>query len=185
MRRESARAGNALGEYPDGERTIPASIAASCGCRSDAGFKVAARGRLDPVIAVAEVDGVQVSVQNLCLGIALFEPDGNRHFTDLARERAGGTQLLEAGQLLRQRAASFHDASGPPVTQCGFQNARGVEAVMLIEAPIFDREERADHVRRYAIERNVGALLGEERKDRPVLPVEHDRALRVRGELRN
>ena len=54
---------------------------------------------------------------------------------------------------------------------------------MRIEAPILDREERGDHVRRHAVERNVGALLDEEGEDLPVLPVEDDGALRVRADL--
>ena len=54
----------------------------------------------------------------------------------------------------------------------------------MIEAPVFNREERGDHVRRHAVERNVGALFGEEREDGPVVPVEDDGALRMRGELR-
>ena len=85
MRRESARAGNALGEYPVGERTSAGEqrrfVRLQVGRRLP---EVAARRRLDAVIAVAEVDGVQVGVKDLLLRVALFEPDGNRHFAHLA-----------------------------------------------------------------------------------------------------
>jgi len=55
---------------------------------------------------------------------------------------------------------------------------------MRIEAPIFDGEERVDHVRRDAIERHVDALLDEKGERRLVVPVVNDRALRVLADRR-
>ena len=48
---------------------------------------------------------------------------------------------------------------------------------MVVKTPIFDREDRSDHMRRDAIERHVRAFLTEEREDRPIAPIENDGGL--------
>ena len=156
LRRASARFGRRSASSRVGDRTMPASSAASCGSQIRRRLpEVAARRRLDAVVAVAEVDGVQVGVENLLLGVALLEPDRDRRFANLAREGAIRRQLLEPRELLRQGAAAFDDAAAAPVAPGGLDDARGVEPVMRIEAPILDRQQRVDHVRRHAVERHV------------------------------
>lgn len=145
--------------------------------------EVSARRRFDAVIPVAEVHRVQICVEDLLLGIALFETDGNRGLANLARERAGRCELLETHQLLRQGAPSLENATRAPVAPGGLHDSHGVETVMRVEAPILDRQERVDHVGRHAVEWNVDALFHEEGEHLPVLPVEDDGALGMRPDF--
>ena len=145
--------------------------------------EVAARRGLDAVIAVAEIDRVQIRVQDVLLRVALFEPHRDRDLAHLAREGAIRRELLEPRQLLGQRAAPFDDAAAAPVAPGRLDDADAVDAVVRVEAAVLDGEERVDHVRRHAVERHVLALFDEEGKDLAVLPVEDDGALRMRADL--
>src|SRR5262249_21823776 len=67
--------------------------------------EVAARRGLYTVVPVAEVDGVQIRLQNLRLRITLLQPDRDRGLADFAGERARRRELLDPRELLRDRAA--------------------------------------------------------------------------------
>ena len=145
--------------------------------------EVAARRGFDAVIAVAEIDRVQIRVQDVLLGVALFQLHRDRDLAHLSRERAIRRELLEPRELLGQRAAPFDDAAAAPVAPRGLHDADAVDAVVRVEAAILDGEERVDHVRRHAVERHVLALFDEEGEGLAVLPVEDDGALRMRANL--
>ena len=147
--------------------------------------EVAARRRFDAVVAVAEIHGVQIGVEDFLLGIAFFEADRDRRFPDLAREGPIRRQLLEARELLRQGATPLDDAAAMPVAPGGFDDTRGVETMVRKEAAVLDGEERIDHAGRHAVERHVDALFHIEREDLAVLAIEDDRGLGMRANLGN
>ena len=117
------------------------------------------------------------------LRIALFEPEREHRLAHLALERARRRQTHGSRELLRDRAAALDDSPRAEVAQRRADDADRVEAVMRIEAPILDREERVDHVRRHLVERDVDPLLGEEGKGRLALAIEDDRRLGARREV--
>src|SRR6476646_3741354 len=86
-RRFLAATGFATGSYMLGEDTTPASSAAAAAAVVlDA--EVRARGRLDPVRAVAEVDRVQVLGEDLLLRPLAREVEGQRGLACLLEDRA-------------------------------------------------------------------------------------------------
>ena len=139
---------------------IPASIAASLGRTPSAGVRaVAAPGvvvaevgagrHLDAVGALAEVNGVQVLGQDLVLVPLALEVVGER----------GLAQLLEIGtialclervldELQRDRRGALGRAAGNDVRQDGSADAHEVDAAVLVEALVLDRDHRLLHVGR-------------------------------------
>src|SRR5215207_5750504 len=83
-RRFFAAVGFATGSYMLGDDTTPASTAAAA-VVLDA--EVRARGRLDPVRAVAEVDRVEVLGEDLLLRPLAREVEGQRGLTRLLQDR--------------------------------------------------------------------------------------------------
>src|SRR5439155_12049843 len=98
--------------------------------------------RLDAVVAVAEIDRVQIRGENLRLAVTLLEPYGDRRLADLALDGARRRQLLEPRQLLRDGAAAFDDPSRAPVAPRRLDDAHGVEPMVIVEAAILDGEKR-------------------------------------------
>ncbi len=145
--------------------------------------EIAARGRFDTVIAVAEIHHVQIRLEDLRLGIALFEADGNRRLADLSIERPHVRQLLDSPELLCDRAAAFDDAARAPVAPRRLCDAEGIQTVVCIEAAILNRQHRVDHARRHAIDRHVDPLLDEEGKRLVTVPIEHHGRLRPHADL--
>jgi len=113
------------GELPRGARTSPASKAQSAAsyprlpCRSNP------RGGLDAVSAFAEINLIQVKLQNFGLGKIALDLDGKQDFPHLARELALARQENLLGKLLGDRRSSLHDVAGDQVDQRRADNARG------------------------------------------------------------
>src|SRR5687767_510224 len=66
--------------------------------------EVRMRSGLDAVDAAAEVDRVQVHLEDLALGVLTFDLPRDARFLDLAGQRPGGTWEIQVlRQLLRDR----------------------------------------------------------------------------------
>jgi hypothetical protein len=113
--------------------------------------EIFARRRFDAIGAGAEIDAVEIEFEDLVLGIAMLQPDGQNRLLDLARHRAFLRQEQVFCELLRQRRAALHRLAHEIARQRA-RDADGVDAEMRIEAPVLDRDEGF---------RRIGRQLGE------------------------
>jgi hypothetical protein len=98
----------------------------------------AARRRFHSVQAGAEVDLVEIELENPRLRILPFEPCRQNDLLQLAAERLIGGQEAQTRELLGDRRGALRRAPAPDIPQRRGNDALGVEAVMVIEALIFD-----------------------------------------------
>ena len=108
-----------------------------------------ARG-LDAVGTVAVVDGVEVHVKDLLLGVRLLHLDGNEGLADLALEGHLKLFIGEHGvshQLLRDGGAAAGVIAGD-LAHHGAQDALGVDAVVRVEALVLGVHGALHHVLR-------------------------------------
>ena len=110
--------------------------------------EVGERGLLDPVGAVAEVDRVEVGREDAVLRPALLELPRERRLLELARDRALVRDHRVLDELLRDRRAALHE---PVLGDVGPERARHpvhVDAAVLVEPLVLDRDDRLLHLRR-------------------------------------
>ncbi len=178
FRRRVAFSRSVVGASVDGDLTRPASRAASGSVRSDGMLaEISERRRLDAPQSVAEVDAVDVQLEDVVLRVLPLDARREHDLLQLAAERAARRQEARAGQLLCQRAGALR---GPPARDVGQRrgkDAARIDGAMLVEPLVFDADERLREVRRDALEGDVDPLLVEDRRHRAVRPVVHDRGL--------
>ena len=109
--------------------------------------EVDARGHLDPVGAVPEVDGVQVGGEDPVLRPLALELPCEGRLLQLAADRALLLRVRVLDELLRDRRAALDDRLVPDVGPDGAQNASVVDPLVLPEAPVLDRHDRLFHDR--------------------------------------
>ena len=144
----------------------------------------AARGRFDAVEAVAEIHLVQIELEDLFLRIGALDKSSEDGFFQLAGVTLIAQRDLfrkaESCELLRDRAGALPDASAAEVRERRAEDAPHVDAGVLEEALVLDREDRANHVGRHPGQRHFDALFLEDREDRLVVAiVEHGRLRHV------
>src|SRR6478609_3001386 len=93
------------------------------------------RGSLDAERTAAEIGAVEVEFQDLALGEARLEQEGEVGLLDLALNGALGRQEQVLGELLRQGRAALDDLVGLGVDDQGAGRAEEVDAEVLEEAP--------------------------------------------------
>jgi hypothetical protein len=130
-------------------------------------------GALDSVRAVPEVDRVQVGGQDPVLRPDLVELPRERRLLQLARERALARQVGVLDELLRDRRAALHDLLVAHVLPDGTHDAVHVDAAVLEEPLVLDRDDRLLHHRRDLVRGDDLAALGADQ------PREHAVAGRV------
>ncbi len=139
--------------------------------------EIAVRRSLDPIGAGAEIDAVEVELEDLVLGVFVFEPDRQDGLLDLARHGAFLGQEQVLGELLGQGRAALHAAAADDVAQQRTGDPHGVDAVVDIEAPVLDGHEGLRQVGRKVLQRDGCparvAAIGERRA-----VVGHDRDVR-------
>ena len=111
--------------------------------------EVRARGGLDAVGAVAEVDRVEVVAQDLALGPLARDVVGHRGLAQLHEQVAPvlrGERVLD--ELLGDRRAALDRLLGEDVLVEGAADAADVDAVVGVEALVLDRDDRVLHHRR-------------------------------------
>ena len=157
-----------LGARRVGDFMRPASSAASDSVTKRALLpKYFLRRRLDPIGAGAEIDAVEIELEDLVLGISALEPEREDRLLDLARERAllGEEEVL--GELLGQGRAALKSALPGHVAHDCPRYAEWVDAEMLIKPPVLDRDEGLGQIGREVDEpdrRPAGvAAIGDER----------------------
>ena len=129
--------------------TRPASSAAS-GQRHVARrlAEIALRRGFDAVGAGAEIDAVEIEIEDLVLGIFALEPERQDHLLQLALHGAllGQEQVL--GELLRDGRAALRHAAMQDIRRGRAGDAEHIDAPMRIEAPVLDRQKRLRQERR-------------------------------------
>ena len=139
------------------------------------------RGRLDPVRAVAEVDGVEVLGEDLALGPLAREVVRERRLAQLLEHGPVVLRLQRVlDELLRDGGAALRTRAQLHVGEQRAGHAAQVDALVLVEALVLDRDDRVLHRRRDLVGGDEDAVLvvGQDRQ-RTAAIVEQDRLLRV------
>ncbi len=121
--------------------------------------EIALRGLLDAVGAGAEIDAVEIELEDLGLGEFPFQPERQQHLLQLAVDRALLRQKQILRQLLGDGGAALAHAAVQDVGDERARDAEGVDAVVLVEAAVLDGDEGLRHVTRQVLERQ--RLAGE------------------------
>jgi hypothetical protein len=91
-----------------------------------------------------QVDLVGIGGQDLVLVVAPVQQQGHVGLVELALQRALLGQIEVLDQLLRQRAGTLHGAPGHQVLVGGTGDALGIDAVVLVELAVLDRQQGLD-----------------------------------------
>ena len=119
--------------------------------------QIAAR-RFDTVGAVAEVDDVEIELEDLLLGERVLEPASQLELDELSAQGALVRQVREEGaahHLHGDGAEPFADVERGEVTPEGATGASPIDPAVMIEAAVLDGDERRAQVTRHAGERHV------------------------------
>ena len=168
--RRSAPSGLRFGASRDGDFTRPASIAASADLHLARRLaEIALRGGLDAVGAGAEIDAVEIELEDLSLAELALEPERQHQLLHLAPERAllGQEQVL--GELLGEGRAALRHAAAKHVGDHGAGEADRVDAEVAVEPAVLDRDERLRQVGGKLLDRHVGAAHLAAHGERPAV----------------
>jgi hypothetical protein len=121
-------------------------------------------GGLDAVRPGAQVDLVQVEVQDLVLVEVLLDPHGEHHVLDLADVGPVRRQEERLGDLLGDGAPALLDAAGAQVGPGGAGDSREVEPGVRVERVVLRRDEGLDQELRDHLD---GHDLGRSPRRRP------------------
>src|ERR1700721_4012700 len=102
---------------------------------------------LHAIGAGAEIDAVEIELENLGLGVLALQPERQLSFLQFALEGAFLGQEQVFRQLLGKRRATLRNAAMQDVGNRRPQNAPGVDAEMRIEAAVLDGDERLRQIR--------------------------------------
>jgi hypothetical protein len=112
---------------------------------------------LDAVGAGAEIDAVEIELEDFRLAELVLEPERQHRLLHLAPERAllGEKQIL--GELLGEGRAALRHAAVQQVGGGGAEKPDGIDAVMAEEAPVLDRDEGPRQIGWKLFDRNIAA----------------------------
>ena len=117
------------------------------------------RHRLDAVDAGAEIDAIQVQLEDLILGELRVDHHRQHRLVELAAIGLPVGQEQRPGELLRQRRAALLRAWLADVAEHGAPERNGIDADVAVEAMILDRDERVLEVGGNVSERHVLPVL--------------------------
>src|SRR5439155_7162719 len=129
-------------------------------------------GGLDPEDVRPQADLVQVQLEDRVLGEVPFQLDRDAGFLELARIPLLPADLVGedvARQLHRDRREALGPREGEDVGLERAEHAQVVDAVVRVEALVFDRDERLPQVQRQLGERHDRAALDAELGDEPAV----------------
>src|SRR5262245_9184928 len=108
--------------------------------------KITARRHLDAPGAAAEIDGIEIELENLRLAEGLLDPRRHDHLADLALvgEVFAHQQVLD--DLLGDGRAALRAPGGGEIADEGADQAALVDPLMLIEAFVLGRKKSLLHV---------------------------------------
>ena len=134
------------------------------------------------VTVLAQVNLVHIGLEYFLLGVVHFQQLGHDHFRELAAQGALGRQEKILHQLLGQGAAALQAGATQGCHQ-GARHAAGIDAMMGIELPVFDRNQALDQNRRHLVQFHQRAILVVRRIDaadqQGVEPRKRDRFVRL------
>ena len=107
--------------------------------------EIAARRHLDAPGAAAEIDGIEVELENLRLGQRVLEARGDDHLADLALvgDVVADQQVLH--HLLGDGRAALRPSGLAKIADEGADQAALVDALVLEEAPVLGGDEGLLH----------------------------------------
>ena len=123
----------------------------------------AARSGVDAIGAAAEIDAVEIELEDLVLGEAPFERHRQYGLAQLAGEAAIVVEEDVAGELLGDGRAALRPAAALDAHDQGADDADRIDADMRAEAAVLDRDHRVAHDRRDPV---VGQPFAEHRAHR-------------------
>src|SRR5690348_11875905 len=124
------------------------------------GVEVGLRRRLAPVRDTAVWNDVEVGRQDLRLRPVGGDLVGENGLLHLAPEGLGVVEEQQLGKLLLDGRAALHDVARRYVRPQRPQRSLVVDAAVLVEAAILDRDGRLLQPRRYAVTRYGDPVLG-------------------------
>ena len=129
--------------------------------------------RLDAVDAGAQVDAIEIQLEDLVLGQLELDQQRDDRFLGLPGDGPDVRQKQRPRQLLRQGAAAFRPRAAAQVADERPGQANRIDAGVGVEAAIFDGDDRVLQVGRDRVERDVVALFIEPEPRLAVAAVEH------------
>ena len=121
------------------------------------------RRRGDAVGAEAEIDLVEIELEDLVLGVGPLDLEREQRLLDLAGERHFVGQQEVLGDLLRDGRGALRPPVAAVVLRVDNRRARHalkVEPVVVVEILVLGREEGVDHHLRHGLDRDVEPALG-------------------------
>ena len=114
-----------------------------------AGVEVRLCRRLGAIRLVAEIDRVQIHLENLVLAVLPRQRDRQRRLAQLAlqRIRRVGTEVQLLDELLGDGASPFDEAKVNQIVQGGPQDRGQVDAAVLVIPAVFDGDAGMDQGR--------------------------------------
>ena len=141
--------------------------------------EVHSRRRLDAVGAVAEVDGVQIGLQNLPLVHHLLQLERQHHLLRLPRQGFRAGQVGQLDELLGDGGRALGKAHRPQVLPKCPEDPVQVHAVVTVEAQVLRGDEGLLHLLRHRLQRHpLAPGLPRQRAHRVTVAVEHLRGPR-------
>src|SRR5208337_1230131 len=116
--------------------------------------KIGPGSRLYPVRSCAEINLVQVKIENLVFAEAAVDPVGEKGLFELAHESAFGGKKQGFHYLLCNGASPLDDFTSLYVLQHGAKNSDQVHPAVFVEPRILSRDKGLDEMRGKLIERN-------------------------------
>ena len=120
--------------------------------------EIAQSGSGDAVGSGAQINLIEIEIENALLGVGALDPDREDRFLRLAQIGLLARQKEVLRNLLRDGGGAFLLFLCRIVVD-GAKDAAEVEAVVLIEILVFRGEERVDDHFRHCLNRNVNAPL--------------------------
>ncbi len=138
----------------------------------------------DSPCTVAEVDLVEVHLEDLVLGVLLLEVHGELDFLYLPVDRLFPGQVLVLDKLLRDGGTAFGEPPLHHVLHKGAGDAAHVDAAVLVEAGVLGGDQRLAQKGRDTVDGDPVALGGEDASDVAILHVEDPDGTVAGGEFR-
>src|SRR5271169_4989825 len=99
----------------------------------------------------SEINPVQIDLEDLVLGEAVFEPQRQQGLADLAPEAPLRRQEKVFGELLGDRTPALDDMAGGKISDRGADEPDRINAEMAIKAAVFGRDLRLRQIRRHLL----------------------------------
>ena len=112
----------------------------------------AARGGVDAEGLVAEINAVEIEFEDFVFSQPPLDARREHHFTELAIDRLLGREEEVARQLLRDGRRALPGFAGAQIGEHGAQDRHAVDALVFVEAAVFDGDEGLRHVGRQIVQ---------------------------------